>query len=255
MRPEQHGCRLDIRETYRPGTERSAHRQSHARERQDAFLHLRTTLRGSSRLPAAVEHTQRHTPATGTSQTRRRLPPEAGQAARQSRRAGAAHQQQPFRRGKGDSIHAHRVGKPAAGRHEVRHTLHRRGGAGSRGGVLDSHTQGVACGARRRPLPASAHRQEHSRAERRTGHDAHGAHRGEQAGGGDAAHCAIPHERGHNAVLQRMVLSGTDKLRTADKKPWNTRLRLPHDVDRHLRARGERGVCGRELRQDKPRRG
>ena len=64
------------------------------------------------------------------------------------------------------------------------------------------------------PIRKAAHHQEPCCHARRIGQNAHGAHRGKQARGGDFAENAIPHERRHHAFLQRLLLSRGSGKRT-----------------------------------------
>ena len=161
MRTEQHGRRLDFRETRRPRTERAAHWQPRACRRQDAVVHLRTALRGASRLSPTVGATQGHPRTAQEPQAGRpQLPPEAGTAERPCHGTRDRHQPTALWRGSRHRLHTRGERPQTARRHEVRHTLHRRGRPSTRSRMLDSHPSREPRHLCRRPLSTAAHREE-----------------------------------------------------------------------------------------------
>lgn len=234
VRAEQYGSRLDFGEARRPRHQRAAHRQSDAGERQNAVVHIRTAVRGASRLPATVEHTQGDTRVAQPAQARLgELSSEDGPSEEPCHGTGDSHQTGAVRRGARHSLHACRLGKPRTGRNEVRHAFHRRGCPGIGGSLLDTHQACVACRFCRRPLSVTAYGEVHRCAEGRSRQDSHGANSGEQARGSESVEGAIPHERTDNALLKRLVLWRNGGECAANQVPRDTRLRHPHHVDRY----------------------
>ena len=75
-----------------------------------------------------------------------------------------------------------------------------------------------------RPLPVAAHGEEPCRPEGRSWRDAHGARYRHPTKCGHPAQGAISHERGHHALLQRLVLRRPGEERTASEAQGHTGL-------------------------------